>query len=306
MITSIIQSGATFAVNAGFASAVGVVASAVWLTGSGLPKDNGLAKRLIRILQWSIAGCIIAGFLSIVQAAASLADVPLTEVSISLLLTFAGTYYAQGALLSIASLSFAFAYLAIPLFRRSDALPEVSPIIGALLIFALSRAAISHGGENGLMSIAYFVETLHVMSMALWSGTVFLAGLVVIPCLIRTGNEATIAGYLPKLSNGATLALATVLSTGAYNMWRVLTSPTDLVTTAYGWALTTKLTLVAMAIALGGWNRMVEMPRSLADCGSGTSSSNGFKKVLQIEVVVMVLVLAAAAVLINSAPPSAN
>jgi putative copper resistance protein D len=109
------------------------------------------------------------------------------------------------------------------------------------------------------------------------------------------------------MSDWASAALAGILATGAYNAWRVLGSPRDLVDLEYGHVLVFKLCFVMLAVALGGFNKFVGLPASLAARTPSASVQAGLRRVvtiLRLESIALLLVLIAAAVLANNAPPA--
>ena len=155
--------------------------------------------------------------------------------------------------------------------------------------------------------MATVAELIHVLSMALWSGSVIVAAWIVIPTRARAAPQCSIAPYLTSLSNWATGALAAVLGTGVYNAFRVLSQPAELVSTEYGWVLTTKLCFVGIAIALGGWNRFIGFPAVLAAAAEPDTEKTKLHviaSVLRAESIALLIVLFAAGVLTASAPPT--
>ena len=94
-----------------------------------------------------------------------------------------------------------------------------------------------------------------------------------------------------------------------YNGFRVLNTPAELTNTAYGWVLTTKLCFVGLAVALGGWNRLVGFPAAIAIAAVPDDSKKALHvitSILRIESIALLIVLCAAAVLTTSAPPTSN
>ena len=142
--------------------------------------------------------------------------------------------------------------------------------------------------------------------MSLWAGTVFVAGWIVLPQVLVDESSPTgqRAAYLSALSNWATAALAGILATGAYNTYRVLDSPRDLIEGDYGHVLVFKLGFVLVAIALGGFNRFHGLPAAMSvQPEKARRGLRGVIAVLRIESAALLLVLAAAAILTSSAPP---
>ena len=255
-----------------------------------------------------LVGGLAATLLSLWQASAAMADVALLESGPSLWVMFANTSYGRFGLASVLVLMVgAVLHFVQRLHRQSSA--HRAALWGLLLAFAMCRVAIGHAAENGLFGVAAAAELIHVLSMALWSGAVIVAAWVVLPTIERVAAPDSITPYLTSLSGWATGALAAVLATGLYNAFRVLNQPAELGSTEYGWVLTTKLCIVGIAIALGGWNRFIGFPAVLAAVTEPDTRKNNLHaitRVLRVESIALLIVLLAAAVLTASAPPSSN
>lgn len=317
----LLQSVSTALVNAGYALLVGSLAARRWLGTSSQDQrqgqslgDSGQAqgREIDRMLRHAMAfGFIVATgalLMTLWQASATMADVPLLESGPDLWRMFAGTSYGRFGLASLVILA-AGAAVHLGLRRRWHGPVYMVVVSCMLLAFAVCRVATGHAAENGLASIATAVELIHVLSMALWCGIVFVAAWLTLPDFGRSGMPGRIGPYLASVSRWATVALVGVLSTGLYNAFRVLRAPADLIGTDYGWVLTAKLCLVGVAIALGGWNRLIGFPAVHAAAmvpGTARNPLSSIRFVLRIESVVLFTVLLAAAVLTASAPPTSN
>lgn len=244
--------------------------------------------------------------LSLWQASATMADVPLFDSGPRLWAVFAGTSYGRFGLASLALLAAGAAlHRGAERYARSHACRAALPCIVVLL--AVCRVQSGHAAAGDALSMAAAVELVHVLSMALWLGTVLVAAWVVLPVVAASAASAAPARYLALLSHWATIALAGVLTTGLYNALRVLNAPAELVRTEYGWVLTTKLCLAGAAMALGGWNRFVGFPAAVAAGAMPLAAGKNLRAisaVLRIESIVLLVVLVAAAILGASAPPA--
>ena len=235
-----------------------------------------------------------------------MADVPLLQSGPSLWVMFAGTSYGQFGLASLGILGIG-AVVHFGLRRRLQTFTYRMVILCVLMLFAVCRVATGHASENGLVSVATAVEFVHLQAMALWLGSVLVGAWVVVPHLARNQAPSGTQGYLSALSSWATVALAGVLTTGLYNAFRVLNAPSELFGTEYGWVLTTKLCFVAIAIALGGWNRFVGFPRVLGAAPVSVDVSlRSITTVLRVESIALLIVVVAAGVLTASAPPTST
>ncbi len=255
-----------------------------------------------------LVGGLAATLVSLWQASAAMADVPLLESGPSLWVMFANTAYGHFGLASVLVLMVGTA-LHYGRQRHWQGPAHRAALLGLLIAFAMCRVATGHAAENGLIGVVPAVELIHVLSMALWSGAVIVAAWVVLPTIGRLAVPGNNAPYLTSLSIWATGALAAVLATGLYNVFRVLNQPAELGSTEYGWVLTTKLCLVGVATALGAWNRFIGFPAAIAAVAgpdTGKNHLHAIMWVLRVESIALLIVLLAAAALTASAPPSSS
>jgi len=193
------------------------------------------------------------------------------------------------ATLSLAAalgLAAAFRYLTLP----------ARGLASMLVVAAVAHACAGHAGANG---IGWLVPTMavHALATGLWAGSVFAAALTV---LRGRPDAIDVARYARKLSSLATAALAAVAVTGVASAWHGLggsLAPLAASMSSWGGVLDVKLASVALAIALGGFNRFIVMP-------SLPGSWPRFTRVLRIEAVVLCAALVAAAWLANGEPPA--
>jgi putative copper resistance protein D len=267
----LLQLAAALLLNAGFA----------WLTGSLLVRRwlAGAAPANLHRLDIGAALACLAGlFLAQWAAAALMGDVALGEALAMLPAMLAQTAYGQAGLAGMAA---ALLLLVTP--------QRVWPLRLVLLAsFALARASVSHAGEHGLASIDVGVEWLHLMLVGVWLGAVAVAAWAVPPLE---------ANYRAALSRAATLALAGIVASGVFNVWQRIGAVDQMVSNPYGVALSIKLLLIAVAVALGAYNRFVGFP------GAAHGQGRRALAVLRVESVVLLAALAAAAVLASQPPP---
>jgi putative copper resistance protein D len=299
MEATVPQVAATALVNISFAWVVGVLTSRFWLMKQTAGWQMTVDKRLSTAMSVGLLVCITGIFLSLWTESAVMGDVTCLAAGPAFTQMLASTHYGHAG---AAALAFLIIALLVHLVRRGGA-PSVSYLaIFSVLLFltAAARVTIGHAYEHGPFSIAVAVEWLHLVVMALWAGIVFAASWLVLPRVLV--NEASptkeLVAYLASMSKWAGGALAGILATGAYNAYRVLGSPRQLIEVDYGQVLTVKLCLVVIAIGLGGFNKFVGLSRTTSQRGLRTIIT-----VLRIESVVLLLVLMAAAILTSSAPP---
>jgi putative copper resistance protein D len=183
----------------------------------------------------------------------------------------------------------------------------------ALAGVALARSNGGHPVDAGLFSLPVWADWVHLLAISAWVGLVLVTTYVVAPRFLNAPGSERVnsAAYIQSLSDAATVALIILFLTGAYNGWRGVRSPGDLLESGYGQILLLKLALVFVAAALGGHNRFFEMPKLLASLKDASSTSpvkplKRFATVLHIESVVLAGVLAAAAVLVSSPLPGTS
>lgn len=147
-------------------------------------------------------------------------------------------------------------------------------VIGAAGI-ALTRSETGHPADHGDFTLAVWVDWAHLMSAALWVGSLFGMSLAIFPELLRNGEtdgerSALIFQRLSTLSGGA---LAVILATGIYTAIGELGSFPALWTSSYGVTLDVKLGIVILMIVFGAHNRYVKLPRLLRAAGKPVPNS---------------------------------
>lgn len=195
-----------------------------------------------------------------------------------------------------------------------------------LAIVAAAHAGAGHAGANGLGWLVA-VTALHTLATGVWAGGVFAAAWLgvwlgvrscdatISCCQARPGTSDAAAWlaspasadavdtvrHAARLSALATAALGVVVATGAVCAWHGLGgTPAALAPasdSSWGLVLDAKLALVAIAVALGGFNRLAVMP-------SLPAAWPRFVRVLRVESAVLIAVLVAAALLANGEPPA--
>ena len=286
-------------INISFAWMVGVLASRPWLMKETEGWQKAIVERLSTAMLTGLIACTSGILLSLWTESAAMGDVAWLDawpVCVQMMTT---THYGHAGVAAVALLLITMV-VHWRLKGPNAGLLYVGSLTVLLLLVAAARVTIGHAFEHGPLSIEVWVELLHLLLMSVWAGVVFVAGWVVLPRALASEPVATKARatYLTFMSNWAAVALVGILATGVYNAYRVLGSPRQLVEVDYGQVLTFKLCLVAVAIALGGFNKFVGLPAAMSQRGLRTVIT-----VLRIESVVLLLVLMAAAILTNSAPP---
>lgn len=183
------------------------------------------------------------------------------------------------------------------------------PLFSAgLICWAAGKAAASHAADTGDFSVREAIHVVHLCATALWAGSVIVAA-VVLHRAARGYPDAPeqSAEFCTELSYLATFALVLVLITGIYNgMGDTAQASAPLLDITWGRLLIAKLICVALAVVLGGWNRMVILPKLHAplrkDCAGILAAQRRFNTWLSFEALAMVLVLTLAAALGHASP----
>ena len=262
-----------------------------------------LSPAMLAGLMASTAGIL----LSLWTEAAAMGDVAWSEAWPAFLPMMTTTHYGHAGAAALILLGIAMV-VHWRLKNTGAGLRYVGSLTVLLLLVDAARVAIGHAYEHGPLSVAVLLEWLHLLLMSIWAGVVFVATWVVLPPMLASKLAVTReqAAYLESMSNWAAAALAGILATGAYNAYRVLGSPRQLIEADYGQVLLFKICLVLIAIAMGGYNKFAGLPAALRYGGSAAQGHPGLRTViavLRVESIALVLVLIAAAVLAGSAPP---
>lgn len=278
---TLLHVAATALLNAGFAWLTGSLLARTWL-GPILPP---FVERLRRAERTAALACLLGGAGAILAAAARMGDTGLRDALPMWWPVASGTDYGGATLLAV-----------VAVFGAAACIRWWVVCAAGLLVFALARASVSHGGEGGVLSADCVVQALHLLLIAAWLGGVALAGWVILPGARR--HAVAVDGYLDRLSHTATLALAGIVLTGAWNSWQRLSAPAELWSHPYGMLLAFKLALFMAGAMLGGWNRLFGFPRAKA------AAPDAAVRVLRIESAVLVGALIAAAALVAQQPPT--
>jgi len=153
----------------------------------------------------------------------------------------------------------------------------------ALLAFAViveRRAPMWLGAAAAIAGLAGFSLEGHTRAMHLrWAmissdvvhlgaGTVWLGGIVGLTLAFRSDVKAVpLALLVLRFSNAALVAVGVVSVSGVIMAWIVLPKAGELTTTGYGLALVLKVSLVAVVVGLGAFNRWKLVPTVSAPSG---------------------------------------
>ena len=309
-LTSVLHWAAISLLNGSLAWLVGALFVRMWISGS----EGTWTDSVLRRLDFSFfVACIICGVGSIANlwiAAAAMGDVPLSDASEAFQTMLTSTSYGRlglYGLVLLTALALFYAFYSNPRNRQAQ-----TWLIGLLLgAFMFTRAASSHAAEGGVFRLAVAIDWLHIAFMACWVGIVLVSGFVALPRaqLRPLPDRHVTQRFLLSLSTTATVALIGILATGVYNAYHGLRNLEDLVSTTWGQALTVKLCLIAVAVALGGYNRFAGFPAVLDETDKEQFLKAGMerlKTVLYVEAALLVGAVVAAAVLASEVAPTVS
>ena len=288
-----LRTAASAVFDVGFAALAGALLTRALLNDAASDWALRCRRRCRRLLLRASVLALAASLAWMAVQAVSMTELPWGEAMLAIVGIVRDTPFGRAWAIVVLALVVA---IALVVTHQRRATPLVKLAIAAAVI-AAAHASAGHAGANG-PGVITLVMAVHVLATAAWAGVVFAAAL----CLPRGDVPAVDGpGYARRLSMVATASLAVVVLTGGAGAWHELggtLAPMSPATrTDWGVVLDVKLALVAVAIALGGFNRFVVMP-------SLPSGWRRFERVLRIEAVVMLLILVAAAVLANGEPPA--
>ncbi|WP_345811654.1 CopD family protein [Paraburkholderia sp. PREW-6R] len=171
----------------------------------------------------------------------------------------------------------------------------------AVIVVSVGKASLGHAADAGPASAAIVMQTLHVLVTAVWGGLAMAAGLSVLPALGTSTARGMLIRTATQVSNVSVVAVVLVLISGLFNAVRGSGGSFEAIElSTWGHVLTLKLTLVALALVLGGLNRFSALPRLRRT--ASTMDAHTFVNVLYLEALAMIGVFVAAAALSHSVP----
>lgn len=253
---------------------------ACWL--AVLPRDAGsaLETSVLRLLGVAVALLTLSSFGILVSRTLELNGGSFSQLFADMPLVLKVTHYGHVWVWRIPALLLLWLAWGWSLHHRHRRWAAWLMVIGAAGI-ALTRSETGHPADHGDFTFAVWVDWAHLMSAAVWVGSLFGMSLAIFPGLLRAGEtdgerSALIFRRLSTLSGGA---LAVILATGIYTAIGELGSFRALWTTSYGVTLDVKLGIIILMIAFGAHNRYVKLPQLLRAAGKPAPRSL-FRKLL--------------------------
>lgn len=287
----LLQIGSVVVLNASFSWMVGSLFARFWLRNT-----QHIVTRLRRVELAAVGLGIITACSALWASAAVMSGASLVDAGNMLPMMLTTTLYGQSGLFGLLCLLILMFHLCL---RRTLGVDLATAVL--LIGFAVSRTVISHAGENGMLSMGLSIELLHLLLIALWVGGVAIGGWMVLPMARTMPQQASaINSYLNTLSHAATIALIGIILSGIYNAWYRVGTLNNLAGNVYGTALLIKLMLVAVAVALGGFNKFFGFPTYIR-----SRNETLVIAILRVESLLLLGALIAAAILTSQQPPTA-
>ena len=290
----------TAVLHAGFALCLGALTSMLWTREAGCRWAREVYGDSRALLKAAAALSLVAAVIGLWLQSAMMAEVPLMEALPAMVAMTRTTHYGHAGAAGIAALLLVWG-AAVWLGRAATSTAFGLALLG-LAVFAYTRSIDSHAGAHGDVSAAVAIDWLHLVLACWWAGIVFVGTWVLRrPAQLALDRLAT-AFWIARLSTAATFALAGIVATGLWNVWRGTEGMLgQVVGSAYGNALFIKVGLVLVAACLGAFNRFRVLPSlldSLRAASAGrTEGQATFCRALRIESFVLAGVLIAAAFL---------
>jgi putative copper resistance protein D len=304
------QLAATVALNLSVAVVTGASMSTAWLLAAASQWAARHLRRLRTVTRGAVAAAIVAAFAVLWLEAAAMAEVPVASAAPAVWSVLTATHYGLAWSIGIVAMAVVAATTAIG-WRPGRLRAAVALRLVAIGVFLYSRSIVSHAGAGGDVSWAVAADWLHLVLISLWVGEVLVAGFITLRDTADSIRQDRLdrARYVEALSTSATIALTGIVVTGLFSAWRGLGSLDNVTGNPYASVLLIKVALVAAAAVLGGANRLLVMPRLIAQlrnsAPSGFASERRFALILQIEAVILFAALILAAILSSTSPPSA-
>jgi len=194
-----------------------------------------------------------------------------------------------------------FATLALMwLFAGKPAQRTALIITTSLLV--LAEAGIGHGADAVFTPVVLgrVIHATHLLGAGLWFGTLTVMALTVIPNLGEDDATPFLTEVLHGFSRHARLGVSLVVLSGVVLAWNYSARLIDLPTTTWGVLLLVKLGLIALMLALGGYNWRVVTPRVERGIAAGPSR---LRRAVLTEVIIGLVVIGVTAFLVRQALP---
>jgi putative copper resistance protein D len=305
----LVMRAATVALNLAVAVVVGATTASLWLSGRASPWAGRQCGRARLTSLFGLTAAILASALLLLLEAALMAEVPVAQAGEALWSMLTATHFGTAWSIGIGALAVSLGAVGAGRGGAPRGWLVRLDLLG-IAVFMYTRSMVSHAASDGDFSAAMLADWLHLAMTSLWVGGVFVAAVLILANPVGRhaddGNAA--ARYVESLSASATFALAGIVATGVFSAWHNLGSASALTGNPYGTALLIKAGLVAVAVTMGGYNRLIVMPsllKRLRSSNPAAAEVRRFTLILRLETAVLLCVLILAAFLSSTSPPGA-
>ena len=163
----------------------------------------------------------------------------------------------------------------------------VLAILSCLLI-AVTFTFIGHSTELGLLAQGLIL--IHVLIIGSWIGAFYPLWK-----LCSTDDNIVIKNVMDTFGRLGIVIVILVLLSGMGMVWMLFDSPTELISSDYGIAVTIKLCLVAIILLIAAWHKLVLVPK--LTIANPSLAKQKLQKSIGLEALIAVLILATTAVL---------
>jgi len=254
---------------------IGLLATEAWVIPRGVRKETvslfpeeesklspfyALHDGLWRLLGLALAGLTLMSAISLLQRTAEMSGLPWKELFSAVPLVLSGTHY--GMTWFVRMIAMAVLWFGWWRGRKGGSRQLIYIMLLAAAGVAWSVSASSHAADWGDFTLPEWMSWLHIMAASLWVGGILAFVLLIRRCLQGQSEQERqlFAACASGLSRLAGIALALVLVTGPYNVWRQLHGLSDLWSSGYGRIIMFKLMLVGLMVALGAISRYFTLP----------------------------------------------
>jgi putative copper resistance protein D len=167
----------------------------------------------------------------------------------------------------------------------------VLAIISCLLI-AVTFTFIGHSTELGLLAQGLIL--IHVLIIGSWIGAFYPLWKL---CSTddHSDDNIVIKNVMDTFGRLGIVIVILVLLSGMGMVWMLFDSPTELISSNYGIAVTIKLCLVAIILLIAAWHKLVLVPK--LTIANPSLAKQKLQKSIGLEALIAVLILATTAVL---------
>lgn len=247
-----------------------------------------------RLLRISAVLAVLAAALAVPVGALDLAGRPLTDLAD----TGAWTPTVQtGAITVLAATAAGLTLACLGTIRPGRRWSTPAVLIGAAIAL-LAPVLVGHSMAFGPRWLMIAADAVHLATAAIWIGGITGIGIV----LLRRNHNRTqdAATIVARFSTWAGYSVAALGASGIAMAWAIHRAWASLFESDHGRALLVKLGLVAVALALAGWNRYRLVPLV-----RGTDPATGLtrlRRTVRAEAAVLTAIVAVTGILVNLPP----